>query len=168
MQTRRDGGWWAACGAVGLALWSAGAACAQTAVTPAANAPTNQTILIATEQSEFKDAVVAHVTQTLKQGGRAVKVVDLKELAQEAADRYDGIVILNTIWAWHLRGKVSHFLKPLTDEQRRKVVLVSTADGEDWKTKEKGVHAVTSASKMTKVDEVAGFVVRELKSVLPK
>ena len=168
MRTKGDGRWLAACGVIGLTLWIAGTARAQTAATQPASVSTNREILIATEKSEFKDAVVDRVTQTLKQKGRPFKIVDLKQLAQESADRYDGIVILNTIWAWHLRGKVSHFLKPLTDDQRRKVVLVSTADGEDWKTKETGVHAVTSASKMTKVDEVAGFIVRELEGVLPK
>jgi hypothetical protein len=168
MKDGRNGGWLAACGAMGLALWCAGAVQAQTAVTESVSVQTNREVLIATEKSEFKDGVVDRVTQALKQKGHPSKVVDHKQLAQESVDRYDGIVILNTIWAWHLRGKVAHFLKPLTDDQRRKVVLVSTADGEDWKTKEKGVHAVTSASKMVKVDEVAAFVIRELEGIWAK
>jgi menaquinone-dependent protoporphyrinogen IX oxidase len=155
------------CVVAGWAGWSAQSLWAQAE----AQKPAEQKkarILIAAEKSEFKDAVLGRVAQTLEGRGAQVKRVDLSALAQEKVNDYDALVVANTIWAWHLRKDVRKFLAPLDDAQRGKVVLFSTAGDDGWKTKEKGVHAITSASKMAKADEVVSYIVGEVDAILKK
>lgn len=125
-------------------------------------------ILIAAEKSEFKDAVVEKITKDAEEKELSAKVIELKQLPDESVDAYEAVVIVNTVWAWRLRGDAKKFLKDLTEEQRGKVILVSTAADESWETKQEGVHAITSASKMNNVDKVSGFVVEKLAEMLEK
>jgi hypothetical protein len=123
-------------------------------------------VLIATEDGAFKQAVVAQVHETVEQAGGTVTTVAIKELGLQRIGDFDAAVILSTVRAWRLPGDVRDFLKPLAPKDRGKIVLVNTAAGEDWQTKEKGVHAITSASKPAKIGPVAAFVTAKLQALL--
>ena len=124
------------------------------------------TVLIAMEQSEFKRAVVERVRDGLVRKGVAVKVGDLRQLGGEAAGKYDAVVILNTVWAWRLKGEVRAFLKAASADLKKKVILINTANDESWKTKEAGVDAITSASRKNNVDRVAAWLQERLEAKL--
>jgi hypothetical protein len=123
-------------------------------------------VLIATEKSEFKQAVVLDVTNRLASGSVSCRVVGLKELAGVSAADYKAVVILNEVWAWRLRGEVRAFMKKLSPEQRNKIILVSTAGDAKWKTKEEGIHAMTSASTVPSQKKVADFIMAETANLL--
>ncbi len=124
----------------------------------------DQRVLIATQGSEFKEAVVSRVVEDLEKDLCYVKVIDLKRLEHEPATDYDAIVVVNTCKAWRLTRGASKFVKEFPDKD--KVVLLTTAGGEDWKPKSVEVDAITSASKEQKTDPVADEISRKIRSIL--
>ncbi len=124
----------------------------------------DQRVLIATQRSEFKEAVVSRVVEGLKKDLCYVKVIDLKRLEDEPATDYDAVVVVNTCKAWRLTGGASEFVKAFPDKDR--VVLLTTAGGEDWKPKSVEVDAITSASKEQKTDPVAEEIVGRVRKIL--
>ena len=124
----------------------------------------DQRVLIATQSSEFKEAVVSRVVEDLEKNLCYVKVIDLKRLEHEPAMDYDAIVVVNTCKAWRLTGGASKFVKAFPDKD--KVVLLTTAGGEDWKPKSVEVDAITSASKEQKADPVADEISRMVRKIL--
>jgi hypothetical protein len=121
-------------------------------------------VLIATQRSEFKEAVVSRVVQELERDMCYVKVIDLKRLEEEPAGSYDAVVVVNTCKAWSLSGRASRFVKQFPDKKR--VVLLTTAGGEGWKPGALGVDAITSASKAYKVDPVADEIFGKVRKIL--
>jgi hypothetical protein len=121
-------------------------------------------VLIATQRSEFKEAVVSRVVEDLEKDLCYVKVIDLKRLEDEPATDYDAIVVVNTCKAWRLTGDASKFVKAFPDKDR--VFLLTTAGGEDWKPKAVEVDAITSASKDQKADPVAEEIVSRVRKIL--
>jgi len=124
----------------------------------------DQRVLIATQRSEFKEAVVSRIVEDLEKGLFYVKVIDLKKLRQEPATDYDAVVVINTCKAWRLTGGASKFVKEFPDKD--KVVLLTTAGGEDWKPKSVEVDAITSASKAPKAAPVAEEIVGKVRKIL--
>jgi hypothetical protein len=116
-------------------------------------------VLIATEHSVYKDAVVAKVVQQLKERSIPCSVVTLKEIKNCRVNQYRIVVALNSIWGGRLKSEVRKFLSPLTPEQRKRVVLISTVGNEDWQAKEKDVSAISCASKTSRVDSAATLIV---------
>jgi menaquinone-dependent protoporphyrinogen IX oxidase len=153
---------WAACMVTVCVAAALGAASDSTAVETTA-----ATVLIAAQHSEFKDALVREVLQGLGEKAVAVEQVELGGLKHAEPGRYAAVVIVSTVKAWHLSRKVRRFLTRCTPELRGRVILVSTAAREDWKTKEEGVQAVTSASEMDKAAQTARFVLDAVQGALP-
>ena len=125
-------------------------------------------VLIAAQKSEFKDAVISGVRQDLEKNKNVIKIVELKDVTKEHAEDYGAIILVNTCMAGQLEGKVKKFLKKLSEADKKKVVLFTTAGGEDWAPKGTGVDCVTSASKMAKADTVALAIIAKVKSILAK
>lgn len=123
-------------------------------------------ILIASQKSKFKEAVVEKVRASLYTMDCFVNSIDLKHLRDESTEDYDAIVILNTIWARRLNGKVRKFFKNINENERYKVILISTAKGEDWKTKEEGLFAITSASKINEVEAIANLIIARITTII--
>jgi len=53
-------------------------------------------VLIATQGSEFKDAVVAGVVDHLKRKGAYIKVIDVSALPQVNENKWNAVVVLHT------------------------------------------------------------------------
>jgi hypothetical protein len=121
-------------------------------------------VLIATQRSEFKEAVVSRVVEDLRADLCYVKVIDLKALKDEPATEYDAVVVVNTCKAWSLTRGASRFVKNFEDKE--KVVLLTTAGGGDWMPKSAGVDSITSASKSQKVDPLADEIVGRVRKIL--
>lgn len=104
-------------------------------------------VLLATQGSQFKDAVVSGVVEHLRERAAYVKVIDVSSLPGVQEDEWSAIVILHT---WEMR-------KPQPDAQAfvgrarnlRKVVVLSTSGAGDFKID--GIDAISSASRMTDV-----------------
>jgi hypothetical protein len=121
-------------------------------------------VLIATDQSDFKAAVISSVTGSLDPNVVYVKVIDIAHLATEPPADYDAVILINTVYAWRMNAQAAAFLKNEADRQR--VILLSTADGEDWESGIPGIDAITSASEPAKVPAVSAAVTARLQRIL--
>jgi len=119
-------------------------------------------VLIATEESQFKKAVVSKVTEALEKHSCSVKVTDLEKLSDESIQNYQAIVIINTCRVSQLNKHVRKFLKKVNEDEKKKIILLTTAKREAWKPKEAEVDAITSASKMNKVDSIAETIIKKI------
>jgi hypothetical protein len=124
----------------------------------------DQRVLIATQRSEFKEAVVSRILEDLRKDLCYVKVIDLRGLKDEPTAEYDAVIVVNTCKAWSLSRGASRFVKDFEDKE--KVVLLTTAGGGDWMPKSAGVDAITSASKSQKVDPLAHEIVGRVRKIL--
>jgi hypothetical protein len=149
---------------VAAALAFCGCAVRAVKTTEAGDPGAGKRVLIATEQSEFKEAVVARIVEELRKDLCYVKVIDLKRLKHEPATDYGAVVVVNTCKAWTLSRRASRFVKEFPDKDR--VVLLTTAAGEGWKHGAVGVDAITSASKVQKADPVAEEISRKVRKIL--
>lgn len=121
-------------------------------------------ILIATQQSEFKEAVVSKVVDALKNHAGYIKVIGLGKLAEESSEDYDAIAIINACMVWQLDPQASDFLDSV--QEKEKVVLLTTAGGEGCRPEKAQVDAITSASKMSKVDRIAETLVNKVRAIM--
>ena len=147
---------------VGLAF--CGCAVRAVKTTEAGDPRAGNKVLIATQSSEFKEAVVTRIVEGLKEDLCYVKVIDLKALKDEPATEYDAVVVVNTCKAWRMTRGASRFVKNFEDKE--KVVLLTTAGGGDWMPKSAGVDAITSASKSQKVDPLADEISDKVRKIL--
>jgi hypothetical protein len=123
-------------------------------------------VLVACQPSEFRTAVATQLVQELRQDGCIVKSIDVKGLGTESASNYDAIVICNAVWAWRMNGHVRRFLAKTDTSLRGRVTVLNTAGDEEWRSKEPGIHAITAASAVTKVDGSVQTLLKQVRSVL--
>ena len=123
-------------------------------------------ILIATERSEFKDAVVQKIVAKSEEEGWFVKATDLRELPEEPTAEYQAVAIVNTCKAGRLSRHVRKVLDVADEQARGKMILLTTAGDEDWQANVPGVDAITSASKEGKADAVAEIMIEKVNARL--
>jgi predicted small integral membrane protein len=117
-----------------------------------------QRVLIATQGSEFKDAIVTGIVERLRQRGLLIRVIDATALPDVNTSEWDAVVVLHTIEYGEAPGPVQAFVTRVGDPG--KVVVLSTSGAGDFKIK--GIDAISSASRMTdvpaRVDELLGRI----------
>lgn len=133
---------------------------------PAGESPVAPQVLIATEASAFKDRVVARLTETLRDDGYAVTVIPLSALPQLQHEPYRAIVFINTCRAWRPSSEVREFLKTTSAEDRRKLVVLTTANSGKCALDAPGVDAISSASKRTRADAIADHALERIRARL--
>jgi hypothetical protein len=120
-------------------------------------------VLIATQLSAFKKAVVSEIVDKLERDGCFIKVIDLTSLKDESPGVYDAIVIVNACIGWRPNPVVETFLEET--EVRRNVVLLTTAHSR-CESRSAGVDALTSASMVSTSCAVAQSVVEKVQNLL--
>lgn len=112
-------------------------------------------VLVATQGSAFKDAVVRGVIARLEPRGAYVKVVDVSALPDVHEAEWNAIVVLHTTEMEKPPRPVAAFVE--TTKAREKLVVLTTSGNGGRKLA--GVDAISSASSTAavpgKVDEVA-------------
>lgn len=131
------------------------------------NMPTQpKKILVASRSTEFKDAVVERIKGSF-QGKRVyLKFIGIENLKDENGGDYDAVVILNTCMNWTMDRHVEAFLKR-HPYQGNMIILTTSGDG-DWlpSMKERTFDAVSSASKIDRVDEIAKRILERVQQLL--
>ena len=125
-------------------------------------------VLVAMQNGQFKDSVMATVKYALENDSYCVKVIPLGDLDAEVMENYSASVIINTCHCGRIGGKASKFLKKLSPREKEKVVLFTTTGGEGWQPKGIGVDAVTSASKLKNALSVADTIIAKTRVILQK
>ena len=68
-------------------------------------------VLIASESSDFKQAVIEKVVAGYDQDSLYFKITDLQNLADETASSYAAVMIINSCVAWQLNPKANAFIR---------------------------------------------------------
>jgi hypothetical protein len=121
-------------------------------------------VLIATQGSEFKDAVVAGVVEHLETRAAFVKVVDVSALPGVDAGAWSAIVLIHT---WEMR-KPPEAVKAFADQARGsgKLVVLTTSGAGNFKLD--GVDAISSASVVADAPSRAADIVLKLDAILDR
>jgi hypothetical protein len=120
-------------------------------------------VLIAARSSEFKDAVISRIKEAFKDEVVYMKFIGIDHLKKENGDDYSAVVVINTCMGWNMDRHVKSFVKRQKD-QSNVVVLTTSGDG-DWmpKMEDYDFDAISSASEMHKVDEIADKIIAKVR-----
>jgi len=110
-------------------------------------------VLIASESSDFKQAVIEKVVAGYDQDSLYFKITDLQNLADETASSYAAVMIINSCVAWQLNPKANAFIRQADTLER--VILLTTAGDQDWQAGVAGVDAITAASLPADIERIA-------------
>ena len=127
------------------------------------NAPTSEDkILIATQGSEFKDAVVQGVVSQMKNRGAYVKVIDVSDLPNIDEAGWSAIVLISS---WEMRRPEPN-VKTFVDKSHagRKMIVMNTSGRGDFKME--GVDAISGASVMVDVPGRVATITNRIEAVL--
>ena len=125
-------------------------------------------VLIAAQQSRFKDKVVADIKSALKKVRNNhvfyIKVVDLAWLTYESPAQYCAIVLINRCIAGRPDPRVEIFIDDIQDKQ--KLVVLTTGRLDSWKPASPAVDAITSASTMSEAGTVADAIAAKVMEII--
>ncbi len=121
-------------------------------------------VLIATQNSRFKDQVISEIKKSLGDNVSYIKVVDVKWLPNEAVEHYSAIVILNSCMAGRPDPRVESFIDNIQD--RKKLVVLTTGRLDSWKPESPEVDAITSASTLSKSGVVARTIADKVLAII--
>ena len=75
-------------------------------------------VLIAIQKSNFKQAVVQEIRDTLENNSCYIKVVDVKRLPYETTEGYNAIIILNKCMAGRPDPRVESFIDNAPEKEK--------------------------------------------------
>jgi hypothetical protein len=120
-------------------------------------------VLIASQGSKFKNALVESVTTHL--GEKAtIHVIDVTTLPEVNEAEWDAVVLIHTTEQWKLQPDVKSFLERATD--LHKIILVTTSGSGDWKTDDYDVDIITSASKTDELPSLMQEILSKIDSIV--
>jgi hypothetical protein len=121
-------------------------------------------VLIATQASKFKQAVVAEIRDMLGKNSCFIKVIDVKGLIDESTADYHAVVIINQCMAGRPDPRVEAFIDEVS--QKNKVVLLTTGALSSWKPDASQVDAMTSASVLSESSTIAKSIVGKVLALI--
>ncbi|MBZ0327266.1 MAG: hypothetical protein K8F54_06640 [Altibacter sp.] len=122
-------------------------------------------MLIATQGSEFKEALSTAVIEKYKEGSFYIEVIDVTSLPKIDSKDYDVIVLLHTWENWDPPMEVAAFVGQ-NKYQLDKIVVVTTSGNGSYKMPE--VDAITGESILSKMPDVAREVILRIDTILEK
>jgi hypothetical protein len=107
-----------------------------------------KTLLIATQESNFKHKVTAGVVDYYKADSLFIQVVDISSLDTTNVKKYNAVFIIHTWETWNPPIAVKNFINRTKKDTQKMVVFTTSGDG---KYKMEGVDAITGESKLVDV-----------------
>lgn len=102
-------------------------------------------LVIATQESKYKDEVVRQAIEELKTQDIKIIVTDVTRLSELEDSDWDGMVILTTVESGQIQKDSHDFLEKHKNDYNR-IGLIYTADSNTWKNKDIEIDAISSAS----------------------
>jgi hypothetical protein len=124
----------------------------------------DQKVLIASQGSDFKNALVDSLTTHLEEKPLYIKVVDVSALGEVKEEEWNALIIINTCQQYRLHPDVIKYLDKAKDLS--KVILVITSGPGDWKTDKYDVDIFTSASKMSELKLMVSSILTRIQTIL--
>ena len=119
----------------------------------------NGRVLIATQKSEFKQAVVQAIKERLETHWRYLKVIDVRQLPDEITENYQAVIILSECLAGRPDPRVESFIDDTVEKE--KLIVLTTGRLGSWKPESPGVDAMTSASVLTQADTIGQLIAQK-------
>lgn len=120
-------------------------------------------LLIATQGSSYKRALVDSIIERLKNREIAVTVIDVSALSDVDVEEWTAVVILHTWESWRPQQDAMRFVH--RNPNASNTIVLSTSGQGDLKIK--GIDAITSASNLADVDKDAVEIVRRFNLLVP-
>ena len=113
-------------------------------------------ILIATQSTDFKDALTAALCHELKKFPVHIRVINIRDLHKEREEKWDRIILINS-FVIRLNKHVSRFIQNV--QKPGKVLTYISSGGADWQPQpEFNVDAVTSASRESYISDLVQLI----------
>lgn len=125
-----------------------------------------QKVLIASQGSDFKNALVEGLITKLKQRQIYLKVLDVTALSELSKDDWDAMVLIHSVEMSKLQPDVKAFLDRAHDLD--KVILIITSGPGTWKTDDYDVDIISSASKKEELSVLTKDILERLDMLLSK
>ena len=127
-----------------------------------------QRALVASRNSEFKDALVGRLKDALQSDGASINIVGIEQLDAVNVADYSVVVLIGTCIARGLDPDIQEFLDRHT--QQENMIVVTTSGNGNWLPgkKDRDFDAVAAASMMVTVDSVANDVITRIRARLRK
>ena len=121
-------------------------------------------LLIASQGSKFKHALVESVTSHIAKESIYVSVIDVTDLENVDDDYWNAILIIHTTE----RNKMPPSVKVYLDRAQslNKVIVVTTSGSGEWKSEDHDVDVMTSASKSEELSMLTNDIVSKLQERL--
>jgi hypothetical protein len=148
---------------ISLVVWG----CASPPVATVESGPaaaSNKKVLLATQNSKFKRAVVSEIHDELNQNSVYLKIIDIRLLKNQSIAEFSAVVIINKCMAGRPDPRVESFID--SDAQKNKIIVLTTGSLDSWKPDASGVDAMTSASVLDKSDQVAKSIVNRVLALI--
>jgi hypothetical protein len=142
-----------------LVLWG----CASPPIETTQSGPvavSKKSVLIATQNTKFKRALVSEIRNALNNNSIYIKVVDVKNLRYQGTRDFSAVVIINRALAGRPDPRVEIYID--NQPQKNKVIILTTGILDAWKPDTEGVDAMTSASVLSKSDKIAKKIVSKI------
>jgi hypothetical protein len=130
------------------------------------NPEQEQNVLIASQGSSFKDALIESLVTHLKDKEVYIKVIDVTTLQDIKENEWNALVMIHTTENWKLQSDVKNYLDQAED--LGKVVLVTTSGFGEWRTKDYDIDVITSASRTEELPALIGTITTRLEKILQK
>lgn len=121
-----------------------------------------QHVLIATQGSAYKDAIVAGLVADLRTRPVYIRVIDVSGLSEVREQDWDVIVVLHNWENWKPQPDAAAFINRVAD--KNKLIVVSTSGDGDMKIE--GVDAITSASRLSDVPAHLALIQKRINALL--
>jgi hypothetical protein len=129
------------------------------------NSPELETkVLIATQGSAFKNALVASVTEELGKKPVYIQVIDVTALPGMIEDEWSALLIINTCESSEMQKDAQNYLSQL--KALEKVVLLTTSGSGSWAPEGFAIDSISSASRKGKVQALAAEILQRLDQIL--
>lgn len=119
-------------------------------------------ILIASRNSEFKNAILQKIKDSFQNQDIYIKIIGINDLKAEDPNKYSATVIINTAMGWIIDKKVESFLKKYG--KLSSIIVVTTSAGGDILPDLEGrnIDAISTASVIDKMDQIADLIIKKL------
>lgn len=121
-------------------------------------------VLIASQGSDFKNALVDSLTSHLAEELVYMKVIDVTGLGQINEDDWDALVLIHTTEKSKPPADVNAYLDRVHDLS--KVIVVTTSGSGEWKSEDYDVDVMTSASKTKELSGMVKHIVARLQQIM--
>jgi hypothetical protein len=121
-------------------------------------------VLIATQESDFKDALVSGIIEDLEKKPTYIKVVDVTTLSDVKEDEWNVVMLISTCQSSKLQADTTAYLDQAQDLD--KTILLITSGSGTWKPENAPIDSISSASRKVNVDSLVVNILNRLNTIL--